>query len=43
MCSSMAHAVIFVLFSKLQARCAQLIVKIVREAELEMLIWYCMN
>ncbi|PKU38823.1 hypothetical protein llap_10872 [Limosa lapponica baueri] len=39
LCSSMARVVIFVLFSKLQARCAQLIVKIVREAELELLIW----
>lgn len=43
MCSNMAHVVIFVLFSKLKARCAPLIAKIVREAELEMLIWYCMN
>lgn len=39
MCSSAARGVIFVLFSKLQARCAQLMVKIAREAELEMLIW----
>jgi len=44
MCSSSTpHVVIFVLFSKQHARCAQLILKIVREAELEMLIWYYMN